>query len=38
MPGLWQTVCGKVEANESSIEVCKGKQQKKLGWTYHQKR
>ena len=23
MPGLWQTVCGKVEANESSIEACK---------------
>ena len=23
MPGLWQTVCGKVKANESSIEACK---------------
>ena len=22
MPGLWQTVGGKVEANESSIEAC----------------
>ena len=22
MPGLWQTVCGKVEANESSINAC----------------
>ena len=23
MPGLWQTFCGKVKANESSIEACK---------------
>ena len=23
MPRLWQTVCGKVEANEPSIEACK---------------
>ena len=23
MPGLWQTVCEKVEANESSIKACK---------------
>ena len=31
MPGLWQTVCGKVEANESSIEACRRETKEETG-------
>src|ERR1044072_7842494 len=31
MPGLWQTVCGKTEENESSIEACERETNEKTG-------